>query len=488
MVDIVQYFWVWYTILRAIHKIYRMVLKEKNVTFTSNIFLIGILPWFILIACLTKKQKFAKSVLLILMNSIFYLWGGIGAFFFVGCFAFFVWLFCKIMTEYRIKSLFAVFLALTLLPLLFVKYSGFVIGNINAVFGGSLAYPDIIVPIGISFFTFEAISLLSDVYLRKITDKVSFWDVYTYLTFFPTVTSGPIVRFTDFKRGLQNEIRVSDYNGAIEKIVLGLGKKVIIADKIAVLANYYFDGITAGKTFSCAGLWIGSIAYTLQLYFDFSGYSDMAIGIGKLLGFEISNNFNHPYQASSISDFWRRWHISLSQWFRDYVYIPLGGNRCSVSKHIINLFVVWLLTGIWHGTGLSFIMWGMGYFLLLTAEKYLPFMKKIGTKWYGHLYALFFINLLWVPFRADSVTMALKYLLGMFGIGSVGGIESRAVAFVPYLLVAAALCFPWEKVAEKYRRNRIFAFFRGLFILLISVLAVSAVISSSYTSYIYGGF
>lgn len=457
-------------------------------TFTSSIFLIGILPWFILSICLTKKQKVVKTILLVFMNSIFYIWGGIGAFFFVCCFTFFVWLFSNMITRYRIKKLFLVFIILTLLPLLTVKYSGFIIGNLNSLLGGRLAYSNVIVPLGISFFTFEAISLLCDVYWGKIEDEISFLDVYTYLTFFPTVTSGPIVRFADFKRGLHNEIQVYDYNGAIEKIVLGLGKKVIIADKIAVLANYYFDGITAGKTFSCAGLWIGSIAYTLQLYFDFSGYSDMAIGIGQLLGFKIGNNFNHPYRANSISDFWRRWHISLSQWFRDYVYIPLGGNRCTVSRHIANLFVVWLLTGIWHGTGLSFIMWGMGYFFLLTVEKYVPFMKNIGTKWYGHLYALFFINLLWVPFRADSVTMALKYLMGMFGIGSIGGVESRAVAFIPYLLAAAFLCFPWKKITDKYMQNRIFSFFRGLLIILIAVLAVSAVISSSYTTYIYGTF
>ena len=379
----------------------------------------------------------------------------------------------------RVKSLFGVFIIITLLPLLFVKYSAVMIGTLNSLLGAKLAYPDIVIPMGISFFTFQAISLLSDIYTEKITQEVSLVEVFTYLTFFPTVTSGPIMRFENFKKGLKGEIISVSYYEAIEKIIGGLCKKVLIADKLAILANYYFDGMTAGRTFSAPGLWMGSIAYTLQLYFDFSGYSDMAMGIGQFLGFDVGKNFNSPYQAKSISDFWRRWHISLSQWFRDYVYIPLGGNRCTVSRHILNLFVVWVLTGIWHGTGLSFLVWGMGYFLLLTMEKYIPCMKKIETKWYGHIYALFFINLLWVPFRADSLTVALKYVAGMFGIGSASGMESRAVMFIPYMLLAAALCFPWKNILEKWRKNRIFCGLKGIVMILLFVLAISAVISSS---------
>ena len=457
-------------------------------TFTSSIFLIGLLPWFLLLTGTVGKQKKIKIILLILMNSIFYLWGGSGAFLFVCGYAFFIWLFCKMMAKYSEKSLFVLFMVIAILPLLFVKYSGFVIGSLNSFLGSRFTYPKLIVPLGISFFTFQAVSLLSDVYSKKITEKVAFLEVFSYLTFFPTVTSGPIMRFGNFKKGYIRESGDISYVAAIERIVLGLGKKVLIADKLAILANYYFDGITAGKNFSSVGLWIGSIAYTLQLYFDFSGYSDMAVGIGQLLGFEIGKNFNSPYQAKSISDFWRRWHISLSQWFRDYVYIPLGGNRCSVSRHILNLFVVWLLTGIWHGTGWSYILWGMGYFTLLTMEKYIPFMKKIGTKWYGHIYALFFINLLWVPFRADSLTVAVKYLAGMFGSGANGGMESRAVAFMPYLLVASLLCFPWEKITEKCVQNRIYVLIKGILMIAIFVLSVSAVISSSYITYIYGNF
>lgn len=457
-------------------------------TFTSSIFLIGLLPWFLLLFGFVGKQKQTKTALLVLMNSIFYIWGGIGAFFFVCIFALCVWGFCKIMMEYKKKSLFVLFLILTVIPLLRVKYTGFVIGNINSVLGSNLSNSNIIIPLGISFFTFEAISLLSDVYSGKITEEVSVLDVYTYLTFFPTVTSGPIMRFEDFKKGFGKGIETASYNQAIERVLFGLCKKVLIADKLAILANYYFQGIREGRSFSCAGLWIGSIAYSLQLYFDFSGYSDMAIGMGKMLGFDIPENFNNPYRARSISDFWKRWHITLSRWFRDYIYISLGGNRGSVFKHIRNLLIVWIVTGVWHGAGWSFLLWGMGYFVLLTLEKYIPFMKKIGTKWYGRVYALFFINLLWVPFRADSLTIAVKYLAGMFGIGSGAGIESRAVAFLPYLLGAVVLCLPLEKVSLKGRYEMAGKVLKGIGIIVFTVFALCAVISATYTTYIYGTF
>lgn len=456
--------------------------------FTSSIFLIGFLPWFLLFFFLFRKQITVKKVLLVLVNSIFYLWGGMGAFLFLCGFVFVVYSFCTIIRNHKNRKLMLLFVGIVILPLLVTKYTGFLIGSLNSAFGFQIAYPEIVIPLGISFFSFQAISLLADVFTGKITEKTGFWEVYSYLSFFPTVTSGPIIRFTDFKKGFENKIEQSCYGEVLERIFFGLCKKVLLADKLAILANFYFDGVTAGKTFSAAGLWIGSLAYTLQLYFDFSGYSDMAIGIGKLLGFEIGENFHHPYRAKSISDFWRRWHISLSRWFRDYIYIPLGGNRCNPLRHIGNLFIVWLLTGIWHGAGLSFLLWGMGYFVFLAAEKYVPFIEKIGKKWYGHLYTLFFVNLLWIPFRADSLTVAVNYVAGMFGIGSKGGLESRAVAFLPYILFSAALCFPWEKLIAKWSGFRGITLLKGILMILLTVLAFCAVISSSYTTYIYGNF
>ena len=456
--------------------------------FTSSIFLIGFLPWFLLFFCFFRKQVTVKNILIVLVNSMFYLWGGMGAFLFLCCFSLGVWCFGNILRNNRNRRLLFLFVGIAVLPLLFVKYSGFIIGNLNLLLGHRLGYPVMAVPLGISFFTFQAISFLADVYKGEITEKVKVWEVYSYVSFFPTVTSGPILRFEDFKKGFINKIELSCYGPALERILLGLCKKVLIADKVAILADFYFDGITAGKIFSCLGLWVGSVAYTLQLYFDFSGYSDMAIGMGRLLGFSIGENFQHPYRAKSISDFWKRWHISLSRWFRDYIYIPLGGNRLGMRRHIWNLWVVWMLTGVWHGAGLSFVVWGMGYFALLTAEKYIPFMKEIGKHWYGRVYTLFFVNLLWIPFRADSLTVAVKYVAGMFGIGSEGGLESRAAAFIPYLVVSVAFCFPWEKLRKTWKNIPGAWLIKGLIMILLTVLAFCTVISSTYTTYIYGTF
>lgn len=283
-------------------------------------------------------------------------------------------------------------------------------------------------------------------------------------------------------------MNLENFGYAIERIAIGLCKKKLIADKIVILSDYYFDGVASGNTYSCLGLWMGSIAYTLQLYFDFSGYSDMAIGIGKLLGFDIYENFNEPYQANSISDFWKRWHISLSQWFKDYVYIPLGGNRCSISRHILNLFIVWILTGIWHGADWSYMLWGIGYFVLLVLEKYVPIMRKIGNSWYGHIYTLFFVNILWILFRSDSVATSGKYINGMIGANGLGTIEDKAVIFLPYLLMIVFLCFPWKRFLKRYYERKWYIILKGIIMLILVGLAICAVINSSYTPYIYGDF
>ncbi len=207
-----------------------------------------------------------------------------------------------------------------------------------------------------------------------------------------------------------------------------------------------------------------------------------------MFGFDIPENFNKPYQASSISDFWRRWHISLSRWFRDYIYIPMGGNRCSIPRHIFNMLVVWAVTGIWHGADWSFILWGLGYFVLLIIEKYAPFMKNIGKHWYDHIYALFFVNLLWIPFRANSLSTAGKYISGMFGANGLGVIEEKALAFIPFVLVASIILFPWNKLFDKFSSKLWFKIIKGIVVLALFGLAMSAVVNSSYSPYIYGNF
>ncbi len=458
-------------------------------TFTTNLFLIGLLPWFILFCYLLRNNKKSKLALILIANSIFYIWGGVGILGFLCLFSVAVWLFCKVLTRKKNKIIMGTFITITTIPLFLIKYLQFIISNINSAFNINIQSPSLVIPVGISFFTFEAISLICDTYKTKeCLKKMSFLEIYAYLSFFPTITSGPIIRFQKFREGMNACIKISNYNSAIERIVIGLCKKVLIADKIAVLSDYYFEGVAKGNSYSCIGLWIGSVAYTIQLYYDFSGYSDIAIGIGQLLGFDIGENFNRPYRACSISDFWKRWHISLTKWFRDYVYIPLGGNRCNISRHIFNMLVVWLLTGIWHGADWSFIVWGMGYFVLLCVEKYIPFMKKMSTSWIGHIYTLFFVNILWVPFRASNLSIAMKYILGMFGLGSCSSIEWGTVRFLPYLLISILLCFPIEKILKKNEVKNWHGITRGICFLALAILAICAVINASYTPYIYGNF
>lgn len=457
-------------------------------TFTSNFFLIGLLPWFICLFLLFGNQnKIIKIALIALANSVFYIGGGVGAFIFICGYSILIWAFCLVLRKFHGRKVLAFIIIISIAPLLFAKYTGFVIESLNSCFNCRVPIPGIVVPIGISFFTFEAVSLLVDTYKNTILKKPDFIDVYLYLTFFPTVTSGPIIRMNEFRHGLAEGSNPTNYTESIERIVIGLSKKVLIADKIAILADYYFDGIAAGNTYSCIGLWIGSIAYTLQLYYDFSGYSDMAIGIGQLLGFTIKENFNKPYHASSISDFWKRWHISLTQWFRDYIYIPLGGNRCTIPRHLLNMLIVWFLTGIWHGADWSFIVWGIGYFILLVFERYISFIKKITVGAVGHIYTLFFINLLWIPFRAKDLRITAKYIIQMFGRGT-GLIEEKAIAFIPFFVLAVSLCFPWDKLLNGFFYMRWFIFFKRLMIVALAGLAICAVVNSSYTPYIYGNF
>lgn len=457
-------------------------------TFTSNIFLIGLLPWFaILYRLLSNQKRDARKILLLLANTLFLVWGGIGSFLLICCFSLLVWALGTAISKTRQKWMLAVALILAVLPLVVIKYSLFLIGIVNSALGCAFAAPSIAVPIGISFITFEAISLLVDTYKGKVDKNPNLLDTFMYLTFFPTVTSGPIIRYNEYKAGITRRDYACDYTAAVERIVIGLCKKVLIADKLSIIADHYFDGIGVGIRYSTPGLWLGAIAFALQLYFDFSGYSDMAIGMGQLMGFDLRENFNKPYQAQSISDFWKRWHISLTQWFRDYVYIPLGGNRCPVPRHIVNMLVVWLVTGIWHGADWSFVLWGLAYFVLLTAEKYIPAIRKHVTGAFGHIYTLFFVVLLWVPFRASSLNAAARYLQGMFGGGS-GPVEEKAIRFIPLIALAGLLCFSWDRILKKYADRKTMAVLRGVVLIALAVLAICGAINSAYAPYIYGNF
>ena len=306
------------------------------------------------------------------------------------------------------------------LGILFVfKYLTFTLGILNSL-GAHFVIPGIELPIGISFFTFQALSYVLDVHRDRGQVQKSPLKVGLYISFFPQLIAGPIVKYETVAEQIDHRQESwDDFAAGCARFIAGLGKKVLIANQVAVVADRAFGmgdtGLTAGFA------WLGAICYTLQIYYDFSGYSDMAIGLGKMFGFHFLENFNYPYISKSITEFWRRWHISLSTCFRDYVYFPLGGSRVSSKwKHIRNLFVVWLLTGVWHGANWTFIAWGLLYFVLLVLEKY-GHLGRGWPVWLNWLFTLLMVNFAWVIFRADSLPAAWHYIQAMFGFSSGDG-------------------------------------------------------------------
>ena len=360
---------------------------------------------------------------------------------------------------------------------------------------------DIHLPLGISFFTFQALSYVLDVYMGKVAATDSFLNVGLYVSFFPQLVAGPIVRFTDIADAINNRKESIDgFSSGVVRFLIGLSKKVLIANNMALVADAAWKLIIGDRLeASVAMAWLGAISYTLQIYFDFSGYSDMAIGLGKIFGFDFPENFKHPYIATSLTEFWRRWHISLSSWFRDYVYIPLGGSRRGEARTYINLMIVWLLTGIWHGANYTFVVWGLLYGILLMIEKVLCGHKAIRKqsliqRIFGHLYTMIVVTLAWVIFRSDSINDAVIYILGMFGRGSGKLVDRVFVAYLKqnicFYIPAIIGCMPiLESLEIKFgEKNPIYNVAFGATVLAGFVISVSYIINNGYNPFIYFNF
>ena len=360
---------------------------------------------------------------------------------------------------------------------------------------------DIHLPLGISFFTFQALSYVLDVYMGKVDATGSFLNVGLYVSFFPQLVAGPIVRFTDIADAINNRKESIDgFSSGVVRFLIGLSKKVLIANNMALVADAAWKLIIGDRLeASVAMAWLGAISYTLQIYFDFSGYSDMAIGLGKIFGFDFPENFKHPYIATSLTEFWRRWHISLSSWFRDYVYIPLGGSRRGEARTYINLMIVWLLTGIWHGANYTFVVWGLLYGILLMIEKVLCAHKAIRKqsliqRIFGHLYTMIVVTLAWVIFRSDSINDAVIYILGMFGRGSGKLVDRVFVAYLKqnicFYIPAIIGCIPiLESLEIKFgEKNPIYNVAFGATVLAGFVISVSYIINNGYNPFIYFNF
>lgn len=375
--------------------------------------------------------------------------------------------------------------------LLVFKYLNFILSNVGYLLNCNFTIRNIQLPIGISFFTFQILSYMIDVYTGKVEAQKALYKFALYVSMFPQLVAGPIVRYSQIAEEIDNrKENREEFNDGFIRFVYGLGKKVILSNYMGILADNAFYLSEEGSV-SVSMAWIGAIAYTLQIYYDFSGYSDMAIGLGQIFGFHFAENFNYPYIAGSITEFWKRWHISLSGWFRDYVYIPLGGNRKGTAKTIRNTFVVWLLTGMWHGANWTFIVWGLGYFVLLLIERALS--RTDAKSAFSHIWTMFWVIVLWVVFRADSLAAAGRYLGGMFG-GSGQLVDSNAAAAISgswiMLVAAALLTMPvWNWLAHRWnffaQNRRAFKYVAAvpMFIICLAKCAVSA-----YNPFIYFNF
>ena len=398
------------------------------------------------------------------------------------------------------------------------KYLNFTVYNINSLlefFGSNILLPqtDIRLPIGISFFTFQAMSYIFDVYSGKGELQKNPLNLALYISLFPQLIAGPIVRYQTVADEIQTRKEtLSDFSRGIERFLIGLSKKTLLSNTLAVSVDFSFRNF--GTEIMLTGLaWLGAIAYALQIYFDFSGYSDMAIGLGLMFGFHFLENFNYPYMAGSVSDFWRRWHISLGTWFRDYVYFPLGGSRVKSSKKLVfNLFVVWGLTGIWHGANWTFIAWGLWYFVLLSFEKVfhleerLAIRKKAPDKSFAirmkagayRVFSLLCVLFGWVIFRAESLRDGMQYIKTMLCFFQTDIWNSTAGAMLEQYLVLVVIailcCFNWKKLLGDFlelinlRMPHALPLLKGILISAISLASVSFIASSSYNPFIYFNF
>lgn len=374
------------------------------------------------------------------------------------------------------------------------KYLIFTLNIIQTLTDLSFNIPNIALPIGISFFTFQGMSYVIDIYRNHGKVQKNPLNVGLYISFFPQLIAGPIVRYeTISEQILHRKETISDFTDGVSRFAVGLSKKVLLANNLAIVADNAFA--TNSSELSAGFAWVGALAYTFQIFFDFSGYSDMAIGLGKMFGFHFLENFNYPYISKSISEFWRRWHISLGTWFRDYVYFPLGGSRVKHKKRLVfNLFVVWSLTGIWHGANWTFLAWGLLYFVLITIEKLLNFENRLcKLNIFKHIYTLFFVVIGWVIFRADTLGHATSYIGAMFGATDLLIDNNMLFALSEnkfYFVFAILLSTPLFKlISDKLPKNKpIIEIVLFIILTVLFLISIVYIVKSSYNPFIYFNF
>ena len=418
--------------------------------FSSLVFTCIFLPVVLILHSVVRNRK-VQNGLLLAASLLFYTYGEPVYILLMLVSTLLNYLFALLLGKWRSKLILALAVFVNLGLLGVFKYTGFVLTNVNDFFGLAIPVPAISLPIGISFFTFQALSYVIDVYRDEVAVQKSYPKLLLYVSFFPQLIAGPIVRYKDVALEIDDRtVSVRNIAFGLRRFIVGLGKKVLIANAMGAAADYVFNHGAANINILAA--WIGAIAYLMQIYYDFSGYSDMAIGLGKAFGFHFKENFNHPYIADTVQEFWRRWHISLSSFFRDYVYIPLGGNRKGKFRTVLNRIIVFFLTGLWHGANWTFILWGMFHGFLLLLETFIPLIKKL-PKLLRHIYTLLAVTVAFVVFRADTISEAFLYIAQMFSgfdfspAAMSFAIQGLSPYFVAMLLAAILCCGPLRRLS-----------------------------------------
>lgn len=461
--------------------------------FSSIIFLFMFLP-IVLFGNYLLRFIQLKNIFLLLFSLLFYMWGEGSLVILVIVSALMNYIIGVIIaksTHQKIILIIGIILNLGLLG--YYKYFDFIIHNLNLVGGFNIQQKNIVLPIGISFFTFHGLSYIIDVYRNKLLVQKNLPNLLLYLTFFPQLVAGPIVRYHDISgQLLKREASIDKTVEGIKRFIIGLSKKVLLANSLGVLATQIFS--TDTNLIGTGVVWLAIIAYTFQIYYDFSGYSDMAIGLAKMFGFDFPENFNFPYISKSVKEFWQRWHISLSSWFKDYLYIPLGGNKQGEFKTYRNLFIVFLCTGIWHGASWNFIIWGLTHGLFIIIERL--FLSKFLSKStiLSHVYLMLVIITTWLFFTIDDFSTAFIYLKKMYFISGTTGLLPIEVFIshenITILVTAILLSIPWHQLIaiNNPKIKTVLNYVNVIALLLLFILCIANLASDTYNPFIYYRF
>ena len=480
--------------------------EVTEVVFSSLLFLFRFLPIVLLIYYITPKKY--RNGVLFFASLIFYAWGE-PIYVLIMLFSTavdyvhgrLVYYYIQKGNRAAAKRSVISSVCINLALLIFFKYTDFMIQNVNLLLGSDISILQLTLPIGISFYTFQTMSYTIDVFRGEANVQPNIISFGAYVALFPQLIAGPIVQYKTIAEQLNDrKENLDDFSKGAYRFIIGLGKKVLLANNIGLLWDE-IQKLPVGEL-PVITAWIGALAFTFQIYFDFSGYSDMAIGLGNMFGFQFLENFRYPYQADSITDFWRRWHISLGTWFRDYVYIPLGGNRYGIKRQIRNIAIVWLLTGIWHGASWNFVVWGVYFGVILVIEKMwiLPRAEKIPAI-IRHTYTMFLVIISWVIFAFDNFGHGLNYIKAMFGGNQVGVLNQLTLyylmnyGFLLVILILASTCHPfelWRKLREKC--NRILIAQSGLIVMeqiwavVLFLVTIAYLVDDTYNPFLYFRF